>query len=296
MGVLEKLTAKQDALCAKVAGEYLANLTRPKKLTSAIVNRWLDVAYGLFDKKRPDRIEVIASPQAALALAAQLTGTKQDSMDWCGVGDGGWVAFYDYFHRIGVLTDKEISEVLALRDFASAAWDTMLLDECAIVVGRPKVLRLDDEGNLHAGDGPCIEWPDGNRDYAHHGQWVPERFILSPRSHTREEYLAIRSTEERRALSEIAGWDWVAQLLGAKEIDAWTDGDTRLRYELLACDDGQKLLRKQSPALKNQSQPTYLEPVHEDLKTARAARKWQATDLSPAECERAPELVYGIEA
>ena len=64
----------------------------------------------------------------------------------------------------------------------------------------------------------------------------------------------------------------------------------------MACSDGSKLLRKQSPPLKLGDQPVYYEPVHEDLRTAQAARKWQATDMTPAQCEADPALSYGVEA
>ncbi len=293
---LEKLTPKQEALCETVAEEYINDLTNATLPDSAAITKWLDVVYSLYERKRPERVEIVESPRAALKMASDLTGEKQAYLDDCGIGDGGWVGFYDYFYRIGVLKGEECSDVLALRDFMRVAWDTVLLDECAIVVQRPIALRLDDAGNLHSATGPCIEWSDGYKDYAWHGTWVPERVILDPRSHSKQEYLSITNTEQRRALSEAAGWAWVAEVLGAKAVDSWTDPVTRLQYELLRCEDGAQLLSKQSPALKDGSQPKYIEPVHEELKTARAARKWQATNLTPGECEADPHLAYGVEA
>jgi hypothetical protein len=296
MAMLDTLTPAQEKLLDKVADEYIRDLTVARAPDMKAINAWLDVVYKLYDRKRPDRVEVSASPVAALKLASELTGKQQTYLDWCGIGEGGWVSFYDLFHRIGQATDEEIEDVLKLKEFGRVAWDTVLLDECAIVIRRPTLLRVDDSGNLHATDGPCIEWSDGEKDFAYHGTWVPERIIREPKSFTRDEYLAITNTEHRRALGEIAGWGWVADLLGATPIDAWTDPETKLDYELLACSDGSKLLRKQSPKLKGGKQPVYFEPVHEDLKTAQAARKWQATTLAPAQCESDPSLTYGVEA
>lgn len=293
---LGTLTEDQELLFQKIADRYIAELTEPPPFDRAPVLAWLDVAYGLYDRSRPARVEIVKSPHAALLLASELTGEAQTTLDWCGVGNGGWVAFYEYFATIGVLTAEEIAPVLALRDFGRVAWDSVLLDECAIVILRPSRLRVDDDGNLHALDGPAIEWGDGERDYAYHGTWIPERFVADPRGHSRAEYLDITNTEERRALSEIAGWDWVVSLLGGSITDTYVDPATSLRYELLSLSDGQRLLRKQSPPLQDGSQPLYLEPVHEELVTARAARKWQATTLSPAECERGPELLYSHES
>jgi hypothetical protein len=296
MATLDKLTPEQEALVEQVADEYIQDLTRATLPDGEAIAKWLDIAYGLYDRKRPDRVEIVESPRAALLLASSLTGEKESWLDDCGIGDGGWVAFYDYFSRIEVLSKDESADVLALRDFMRTAWDTVLLDECAIVIQRPASLKLDDAGSLHCATGPCIEWADGEKDYAWHGTWVTERVIIDPRSHSKEEYLAITNTEQRRALSEAAGWLWVAQLLGAATVDTWTDAETSLSYELMQCPSGETLLAKQSPPLKDGSQPRYLEPVHEELKTARAARKWQATNLSVLECERDPVLTYGSEA
>ena len=294
--ILEVLTEDQDAICEAVAAEYIADLTKPTKPDMEIIRAWLKIVYGFYDKPLPGRIEIAKSPDAALALATELTGEKQTTLDDCGIGDGGWVSFYDAWNRVGVLKDDEVSDLLALRAYMRVAWDTVLLDECAIVVQRPIVLCVDDNGNMHSASGPCMEWEDGHKDFAWHGAWVPERVIMSPRSYSREEYMAITNTEERRALSEAAGWEWVLQLLGGKTIDAWIDPATNLAYALIKCDNGPSLLQKQSPALKNGSQPLYVEPVHEDLRTAAAARKWQSTRLSVAECEANPKLEFGLEA
>lgn len=294
--LLEELTTEQEKLLDQVATEYISDLVVSREPDVEAVNRWLDIAYGLYELKRPARVEIVASPMAALKLATELTGEKQTEMDWCGTGDGGWVAFYDLFNRIGVLTPEEAVEIIALREFGKSAWDSVLLDECAIVIRRPTVLRLDDDGNLHSNSAPCIEWADGEKDFAYHGTWVPERIVMAPKSFTRDEIVAITNTEERRALGEIAGWQWIADQLGAKVVDKWYDRSRRLKYELLSYGDGQKLLRKQSPALKNGKQPVYVEPVHEQLKTAIAARKWQATNLTPAQCEADPTLKYQVEA
>jgi hypothetical protein len=297
---LETLTPVQEKLMSEVSDRYISELTAPPKFNLRHVNRWLAVAYGMYDMPVPSRVEIVDSPAAAMRLASELLGEPQRELDWCGVGDGGWVSFYDYFAQIGVLTDEEAVEVRALRDFGRSAWDSLLLDECAIVVRRPKLLRVDDAGNLHSSSGPSIEWADGERDWAHHGIWIPERMVSDPRGYSREEYMAITNTEERRALGELAGWEWVISLLGGAVVDSWTDPETSLEYELVGCAGGQKLLRKQSPELSGSRRGVqrvrYSEPVHEQLVTARAARKWQAIpQLTPEQCESNPVLVYGVE-
>ncbi len=295
MDKLETLTAKQEKLLVTTANRYIKELTKPPPFRRTDIFAWLDVAYRLYDMPRPARVEIVDSPMCAMALASELTGTREDQLDWCGIADGGWVAFYEVFAAIGILTAEEASDVIKLRNFGRSAWDSVLLDECAIVVRRPKSLCVDDDGNLHSTTGPSIEWRDGHADYAYHGTWIPARMVLAPREYTKAEYVAITNTEERRALSEIAGWDWVVSLLGGKVLDSSRDLRTGLLYELIACEDGQRLLRKQSPKLETGKQPLYIEPVHEGLRTAMAARKWQATALTPQQCESDPSLEYGNE-
>lgn len=296
MAQLESLTPEQEALCEIVFREYDGILdSLPRKVDRDAIDAWLKIVYGLYDKPVPARVEIVDSPFAAFRLEKELTGSSDGSLDWCGVSDSGWVSFYDYFHRIGVIDDAEAAEVLALREFQRSAWDTILLDECAIVVVLPVAIRRDEQGNLHSASGPCIEWRDGEKDFSWHGVWVPERMIVNPKSYTRAEYEAITSTEERRALGESAGWDYIVAMLGATSVDEWKDPETSLEYGLWRS-GAQQWIRKQSPVLQSGAQPFYFEPVHEDLRTARAARKWQACrSLSPAECERDPSLSYRTE-
>lgn len=295
---LESLNKKQEALLAVVEKEYIDDITaRGPRRDKKAIDRWLKVVYGLFEKPVPARVEIVGSLEAALTLANELDPKgKHAYADDCGFGDGGWVSFYDYFDRIGILSKDEANDLRALIAFRKVAWDTVLFDEAAIVIKRPTAINVDDDGRLHGEGKPCIQWPDGTAEYAWHGTWVTEKIAMAPRSHTREEFLAISNTEERRALCEAAGWAWVAEILNATAVDKWTDSATQLAYELLACSDGSKLLRKQSPPLKQGAQPVYMEPVHENLKTAQAARKWQATDWTPERCEAEPLLSYGVEA
>jgi hypothetical protein len=297
---LNELTQEQEALCEIIFREYDAVLdTLPREAKMGAIQSWLKVAYLLYDLPVPARIEVVDSPFAAFELEKKLTGSSDHQLDWCGIADAAWVSFYDYFHRIGILTDADegMLSVLALREFQRNVWDTILLDECAIVVALPTLLKRDDNGNLHNASGPCIEWRDGNKDFAWHGVWVPERLIVDPKSYSLDEYNAITSTEVRRAYGESSGWDHVVQLLKGECVDAWVDPKTNLTYELWRA-GSQNWLKKQSPILQIQGQPHYFEPVHENLRTARAARKWQATariGWTPEECDREPELSYGVE-
>jgi hypothetical protein len=132
--------------------------------------------------------------------------------------------------------------------------------------------------------------------YYWHGVRVPRRLIEHPETYMAKDYKALPA-EQRRALGERLGWTKVLDMLGSSIIDSVTiDG---LSYELIKCSDGSQYLRMQSPVLQDGSQPYYLEPVHENLKSAAGARKWRvARDddgrwWTPEQCEKDPLLVIG---
>ncbi|HEX3220606.1 MAG TPA: hypothetical protein VHU77_11435, partial [Candidatus Limnocylindria bacterium] len=221
---------------------------------------------------------------------------------WYRLQNGGnqwsaWVSYLSFFRHVAKLDLPEYEKWQHYEAGAVHAGPRFMHRKFCVVSDRPTVVSRDDRNLPHGATGPAIAWRDGWALYFWHGQRVPARAILAPKSYTKAEYLAIRNTDVRRAIGEIAGWQWVADMLGASSIDKWTDPNTGLSYELLGCTDGTRLLRKQSPGLKDGgAQPVYLEPVHEELRTAQAARKWQATDWTPAACEKDPALTYGVEA
>lgn len=296
--MLEKLSPRQEEIVEEVFREYDRAPNNPMSVDMDHVKKTLARIYSFWDMKLPDKIEWFDSPAAALKRATEITGTEQKEPDFCGIADSGWIAFYDFFGRPGVevLTAEENKDIYLLRDFQRMVWDIVLCDDTALLIRYPEELHRDSNGAAHSATGPCCKWKDGVEDYAWHGVLVDKRVILDPKSYTKDEYLAITNTEERRALGEAAGWDHIVTMLGASKTDGWTDPVTKLSYELWGNGESQ-WIRKQSPRLKTDTQPYYFEPVHEDLKTAQAARKWQACpELSVAECEKDPVLVYEVEA
>jgi hypothetical protein len=174
-----------------------------------------------------------------------------------------------------------------------------------ILTERPSKLRRDDRNRLHCADGKAIEYPDGWGFYVWHGTRVPAKVIESPDSFTAEEIRAEPNSEVARALAERLGWEAFLDKIGAKVIDVYKDKNTGLTYELLDTHRFGELqprfLRMQSPKLLDESQPWYIEKVHPELKTAKAARAWQFMRLdgtwpSPAECNKGIKVEFSKEA
>lgn len=298
--ILEDLTPDQDVVLEQVATEYLAVLQRGDEVDMAKVSPMLELIYSYYDKVVPE-VEIIDSPEAALMRAREL-GIKQPYFDWCGVGDAGWLAHYEVFARIGILNEEESEDLRKMQAFLHGGiYDTILLDERALLVRFPKEIHTDERGNLHSATGPAIAWRDGQAEYAWHGVFVTKELIDAPASFTKEQVLGL-ATEQRRAFCEHFGWGRTLALLECKLTDTWTDPKTALKYELYEGPD-EAILRKESPPLQDKSQPWYAEPVHRDLKTAQAARKWQAMmrrgqdpNAVARACNKNPALTYGVEA
>jgi hypothetical protein len=214
---------------------------------------------------------------------AQLTPRNGSSISVVGGQSESWLSA---FERLEVVTGEKQKEVEGMIQVSKAAGQLLLLKDVAVVADRPSILREDDSGRLHAEEGPAIGWLDGTGDYYWHGVRVPARVILQPETYAREEILSAQNTERVRALGERLGWGRFLEIVGAETIDTWIDPATGLSYELLELprlhaqrDDAAvgtpRLLRKQSPVLRDGTQPTYVERVHATLTSAQAARKAQ---------------------
>ena len=86
---------------------------------------------------------------------------------------------------------------------AGAGW-CWVFERLAVITERPTELRLDEEGRLHAPDGPAMTWADGFGLFAWHGRLVPRRFIEMERL-TVPAILAERDVELRRLMIERYG-------------------------------------------------------------------------------------------
>lgn len=298
--MLNELTAEQETALEVVANEYLSVLSRGDEVDLDAVRPALEMIYGLYDKKLPE-IEICDSPEAALTRAKEL-GVASPYFDWCGASDAGWLAHYEVFARLAIIDEAESEDLRKMqRLLFGGVYDTVLLDEKALLIRFPKEVHVNARGDLHCATGPAISWRDGQAEYSWAGAWVSQKLIETPETITKKEALDM-PTEERRAFCERFGWTNALALFECSLVDSWTDPRTDLRYELYAGPDD-SIIKKQSPPLLTGEQPFYCEPVHRNLKTAQAARKWQPMmrpGADPAEvadaCNRDPALSYGIEA
>lgn len=324
----DKLTTEQEASRDATYDRWYKFLTETTDVDTVALEEELAWLYS-WDNMPPPDVLVCDSPLAVVQEARKYD-PKIQSTQWIGLSwDAPRAAFYEAHNAMLGADGKPLlhHDVMdhVLRMSKAGAWDGILFDgETAtetglvIVSRRPTLLKHDDQFRPHAVDGPCAMWADGYKLYAYHGVEMEERHIERPNELTREELLTERNSERARAVAEILGWEKFLEKAGTKLISKQTAEAVSatgipetLTYELFAIDAPQgrwemapKFLRMQSPVLVDGGSPFYLEPVHPELTSALAARKWQIpkgiwpelTWYDPEECNADPTLDYLAEA
>lgn len=302
--MLNDLTQEQEKLAEELAEEYILDAhcgeTLVNQRQAALA---LQKIYALADIKVP-RVLFLDGPMDAIEFCKEELKVDIDTIDYFGVGyDSGWVSFYDYFQRIGVL-ERDDEEFNAVKDFLrSGVWATILFENLAICVSRPNTVKTDAQGNLHCEDGPAILFDDGYGEYAWHGTWVTEQIILKPQTLKKAEILKEKNSEVSRAIAERLGWEEYLKRVESVLVHKWFDETTKSHYELYDFKERKgslqpRLLKMESPALNDGTRPYYIEPVPPQAKTCQAARRWQCDPTRPeiTECNQNSELVFEVEA
>jgi hypothetical protein len=236
---LEKLTPEMEALIPVVRDEWInraykglnPNDIDEKKVKSAV--HWI---YKKSDLPKP-MVIITDSPKAAQDAANELYKKHVDPSakrqyfpfsDSLSVSDFRWVAFYDYFTRIGVLQDKTFNKYMEYTKLG--IYDTIKLHDVCIVVKMPEYVKstiVRDVRVPHSEDSPAVKFIDGDSYYFWNGTLVPEKWIMRKDEITQNDIISEDNAEKRRCLMEILGakryYDIISDGKGLKLIDEDTD-------------------------------------------------------------------------
>lgn len=140
-----------------------------------------------------------------------------------GIGwDSYWVAFYDFFARVGTVNHEGFSAYLRL--MRCGLWDTILLRNVAFVCRRPAKVYRDKQNRLHRTDGPAAEWLDGYGSYFLHGMGVQQDWVEQPEKIDVQRVLGEQNIELRRALVTLMGYSRFVAECKAQVLDKDIDG------------------------------------------------------------------------
>ena len=302
--MLNELNKEQEALIEPIATEYIDDAhCGDTRIDQRCAAACLAKIYALVELKAPEVI-FLAGPLDAIEFCKEELKQDVDTIDWFGIGyDSGWVSFFDYFQRIGIL-EREDEEFNSIKEFLrSGVWGTIMFENLVVCIARPNTVKVDDKGNLHCEDGPAILFDDGYGEYLWHGAWVNEQIIMKPETLTANEIASEKNSEVSRAIAERLGWDEYLKRTESVLVHKWFDETTKSHYELYDFKERKgslqpRLLKMESPALNDGTRPHYIEPVPPQAKTCQAARRWQCDPSRPKieDCNENPKLEFEVEA
>lgn len=152
---------------------------------------------------------------------------------------------------------------------------SILFQRLALISRRPKRVRLDSSGRLHADGEAAIEWRDGWKLFYLNGVLVPEEVAVTPATDLDPGVILRESNVEvRREIVRKIGVERLIQKLGGKVVDSWRG------YELLTLDIPGMGIKPTYLKMKNPSIGTYhVEGVPPRITTCREALSWRVGGL-----------------
>ncbi|MBW4510499.1 MAG: hypothetical protein KME64_28880 [Scytonematopsis contorta HA4267-MV1] len=128
------------------------------------------------------------------------------------------LACFDCFHQIGIDCSK-LQGLWETAKYCGCWWG--FTEDLAVVTPKPSIIRLDNEGRLHAEGMPAIEYKKLNI-YAYHGIHLPEKYSsVHPNQWQAKWILEERNSELRQVLIQRVGYNKICQELEATELDFW---------------------------------------------------------------------------
>lgn len=243
------------------------------------VKEYVQKIYEIIGKKRP-MVLYAESPKAAIAIGLRHTLNREPTSLECkesikdlygGNGDASGCAYISFFRDVMDWKDCSLENYSYYEKICTLCNTVWWGDKVAVVVDRPKFIKLDDQGSLHAEEGPAVKFRDGYCIYSWHGTTVPKEWLTTPKDQL-DASLALtwENIEQRRCLSEIVGWDNVLKQLPTTVINADGDPEIGTLVEVELPDIGKERFLR----VKCGTGRYFALPVPPEMKTALEAQSW----------------------
>jgi len=137
------------------------------------------------------------------------------------VSDFGWVSFYDFFSRIGVV--KNILFERYKKTMKANVFYLLLTDFASFVSKPPVVLKRDYKGRMHCTDAAAIQFADGYCQHYVKGVFFePVLFekIFVKKSITPKEIMKIKNVEQKAVVMEEYGIEKMLSELKVELLDS----------------------------------------------------------------------------
>ena len=118
---------------------------------------------------------------------------------YCGWSNFGWVSFYDYFTRIGVINHEDFNQYKDI--IQSNVFETFEFENAVFAVQPPSEINRNENGQLHSVSGHALSFKDGSKFYYINGREIDKELIDG--EITKERFLTEENEDIRGAIFEI---------------------------------------------------------------------------------------------
>ncbi|MBF0518645.1 MAG: hypothetical protein HQK92_02865 [Nitrospirae bacterium] len=199
------------------------------------------------------------------------------------VQDVGWVSHAQIFIDSNLIPGKLAGDIKSIISYLTTGpFMALFLDDFAIVIRRPKVVKLKPNNNdfiIHADEDYAVEWRGGYKMYFLNGVPVPKEIALTP-AHKLNATLVLKennATVRREVLRKVGAEKFLKDLKG-KKIDTYqmTTEKEELIYELYNIElpgmmDPIKALKMRNPSIG----VYHVECVTPEIRTVKQALAWR---------------------
>jgi hypothetical protein len=133
------------------------------------------------------------------------------------VDDYGWVAFYNFFEKIGTLKHEGFKKYKEL--IKSGIFVTYMYENVVFAVQPPVHIERNASGLLHSTSGAAVKFRDGSAYHFINGRSIPSWIIEQKETITRDMFLREKNAEIKGAMYEVLGQQGISDLLGAQVVD-----------------------------------------------------------------------------
>jgi len=257
---LKKLTPEQEALIPIVRDEWVNHFFDTKEIDEEEFEKGIAWLYNDLLNKPTPKFVYCDSWKAALAMIVRfksvpdikefervkeecynLTLEEIDSTEGMDKyfyeysnylsnhSNYGWVSFYNYFSRIGVLENKDFEKYTKL--IRSGCFQTYAYDNIVFAVKPPSNMVRNETGELNNAFGPALEFRNGHKYYIINGFNISQEIFeaVCDRTYTPEQFFKEDNEEVKSAIISLMGQrhgdNEVAQFFkkNLKEVDSFVD-------------------------------------------------------------------------
>lgn len=257
MKKITELTETQIELMEQVKDEYVSLIRQHKDInnpeTIAKIE-WFKSFVGL-DKAK---VVICKSPMEMQQVFNQRYNKNKKSEFYymnfyLEISSYGWVAFYDYFQRIGVKFDQELTDKFTKYKelLTSGIYSSIIHTDLITVCEMPIRIELDPKtAKLHCETDYAIEWSDGYKIAFLYGQAIKNELFDKFKADklTFKDIMSIDNIETRYALIRAYGGDKLISESDSKLISDTEKGNKLYSIKGLIEDRELKLLRYKCPS------------------------------------------------